>query len=102
VAQTNAGTNPVNADQDFTVELAGGGHTKATFSSRFGRIPRPYNHVGWCTPPLQNLMTTIRIPLHSFIMNNAGVTLNNLDTVRILFSNPGQGEVYVDDLEFSR
>jgi hypothetical protein len=102
VAQTNAGTNPVNADQDFIVELAGGGHTKATFSSRFGRIPRPYNHIGWCTPPLQNVMTTVRIPLHSFIMNNAGVTLNSLDTVRILFSNPGQGEIYVDDLEFSR
>jgi hypothetical protein len=101
VAQTNAMTNPA-ADQDFMVELAGGGHTKATFSSRFGRVPRPYNHVGWCTPPLQNVMTTIRIPLHSFIMNNAGVTLDNLDTVRILFSNPGQGEMYVDDLEFSR
>jgi hypothetical protein len=101
VAQTLAMTNPAN-DQDFSVELSGGGHTKATFSSQFGRIPKPYNHVGWCTPPLQNVMTTIRIPLHSFIMNKAGVTLDNLDTVRILFSNPGQGEIYVDDLEFSR
>ena len=101
VAQTNAMTNPT-ADQDFMVELTGGGNTKATFSSQFGRVPKPYNHVAWCTPPLQNVMTTIRIPLHSFIMNNAGVTLDNLDTVRIRFSNPGQGEMYVDDLEFSR
>ena len=48
------------------------------------------------------LMTTIRVPLHSFIMNNSGVTLNNIDTVRIKFNALTQGEVYVDDIEFSR
>jgi hypothetical protein len=102
VAQTNAGTNPAAESQDFMIELVGGGHTKATFASRFGSIPKPYNHVAWCTPPLQNVMTTIRVPLHSFILNNSGVTLNNLDTVRITFANPAQGEIYVDDIEFSR
>jgi hypothetical protein len=102
VAQTNSASNPTSGNQDFMIELVGGGHTKATFASRFGAIPRPYNHIGWCTPPLQNVMTTIRVPLHSFIMNNSGVTLNNIDTVRITFLNPTQGEIYVDDIEFSR
>jgi len=102
VAQTNTASNPASGNQDFMIELVGGGHTKATFASRFGAIPKPYNHVGWCTPPLQNVMTTIRVPLHSFIMNNSGVTLNSVDTVRITFLNPTQGEIYVDDIEFSR
>ena len=102
VAQTNSPSNPATLGQDFVVQLAGGGHDKLVTASVFGKIPRPYNHVAWCTPPLQNVMTTIRIPLHSFIMNNSGVTLNNIDTVRISFPNPIQGEIYVDDIEFSR
>ncbi|TMQ08362.1 MAG: hypothetical protein E6J90_40720 [Deltaproteobacteria bacterium] len=102
VAQTNAASNPASGDQDFMIELVGGGHTKATFASRFGAIPRPYHHISNCTPPNQNVMTTIRVPLHSFIMNNSGVTLDNIDTLRFTFSNPSQGEIYVDDIEFSR
>ena len=85
VAQINSATNPAAGSQDFIVELVGGGHSKTTFASTFGALPKPYDHVGWCTPPLQNVMTTIRIPLHSFIMNNSA-----------------QGEIYVDDIEFSR
>ncbi len=96
VAQTNSGSNPVMGDQDFEVELQGGGKTKATFASNYGHIPRPYDQRG------QNVMTTIRIPLHSFIMNSSGVTLNNLDTLVIRFLFPTQGEIYVDDVEFSR
>ncbi len=98
VAQSNSGVNPASGSQDFEVELVGGGKTKATYAARFGSIPKPYNHSG----SFQNVMTTIRIPLHSFIMNNAGVTLNNIDTIRFRLSSPSQGEVYVDDIEFSR
>ena len=105
VAQTNAMTNPMGS-QEFSVELVGGGNTKATYTGHYGQIPHPYHHV---TPPTSNcgthdeaLMTTLRIPLHSFIMNNSGVTLNNIDTVRFRFTAISQGEVYVDDIEFSR
>ncbi|HEV1993520.1 MAG TPA: hypothetical protein VGR03_04240 [Candidatus Acidoferrum sp.] len=96
VAQTNSMTNPVMGDQDFEVELQGGGKTKTTFAFNYGHIPRPYDSRG------QNVMTTIRIPLHSFIMNNSGVTLNNVDTLVFRFLLPTQGEIYVDDIEFSR
>jgi hypothetical protein len=98
VAQTNAGTNPASGNQDFQIELVGGGQTKATYAGRFGNIPKPYNHSG----VFQNVMTTIRIPLHSFIMNRSGVTLTNIDTLRFRFTSPAQGEIYVDDIEFSR
>jgi hypothetical protein len=104
VAQTNSATNPATGSQDFQVELVGGGHNKIVYATSFGTIPKPYNHTAWCiSPPShQSVMTTTRIPLHSFIMNNAGVALDNIDTVRIKFSNPTQGELYVDDIEFSR
>lgn len=98
VAQTNSASNPPVGDQDFRVELIGGGQPKSTFAGAFGSIPKPYNHSG----VFQNVMTTVRIPLHSFIVNNSGVALNDVTTVRITFSNPTQGEIYVDDLEFSR
>lgn len=105
VAQTNSAANPVAGTQDFQVELIGGGHIKATYTSRFGAIPKPYRHQydwGSVVTIYDNVMTTVRIPLHSFIMNKAGVTLDNVDTLRFRFTNPSQGEIYVDDIEFSR
>lgn len=100
VAQTNAVTNPPAGNQDFQVELVGGGNLKATWTSSYDDIPPPYDRPGGGTN--HNVMTTVRVPLHSFIMNNAGVTLNSVDTVRFRFLSPTQGEIYVDDVEFSR
>lgn len=97
-AQTNAATNPASGSQDFEVELVGGGHTKAVFMGKFDAVPKPYDRVG----ADHNVMTTVRIPLHSFIINQSGVTLNNVDTVRFRFLSPTAGEIYVDDVEFSR
>lgn len=101
VAQTNAATNPAGS-QEFRVELVGGGQTRATYTGQFGDIPHPYHHVSWMGTFDEALMTTLRVPLHSFIMNQSGVTLNNIDTVRFRFDAVSQGEVYVDDVEFSR
>lgn len=99
VAQTNSAVNPAVGNQEFKVELTGGGHTKATFVTNFDDIPKPYNRPG----ADHNVMTTVRIPLHSFIMNNSNVDLTNIDTVRIKFTHPiTSGEIYVDDIEFSR
>ncbi len=97
VAQTNSGSNP-SGDQNFQVELVGGGNVKAVYASRFGKIPKPYTH--GLGP--RNVLTTIRIPLASFIMNRSGVALDNIDTIRFRFTGPSSGEIYVDDIEFSR
>ena len=98
VAQTNAASNPAAGNQDFLVELVGGGKTIGTWSGRFFAIPKPYAHPG----SIKNVMTTVRIPLHSFIVNNSGLTLDNVDTIRFRFLSPTTGEIYVDDVEFSR
>jgi hypothetical protein len=101
VAQTNAASNPAGS-QEFSVELVGGGKTRATYTGQFGEIPHPYHHISWMGTIDEALMTTIRVPLHSFIVNQSGVTLNNIDTVRFRFNAIPQGEIYVDDIEFSR
>ncbi|MFV2044690.1 MAG: hypothetical protein ACC700_15825 [Anaerolineales bacterium] len=97
-AQTNSGTNPASGSQEFRIELRSGTKMKAVFINRFDPIPQPYNRLGGD----HNVMNTVRIPLHSFIMNKTEVDLTNLDSIRFLFSNPSQGEIYVDDIEFSR
>ena len=109
VAQTNDASNPVAGGQDFQIELVGGGEVKATYASRFDDIPQPYDRkfqnpsTGVITDSIdKNVMTVVRIPLQSFIMNRSGVTLDAIDTIRFTFNSPPGGQVYVDDIEFSR
>jgi hypothetical protein len=98
VAQSGAAANPAGADQDLLVQLGGGGKLKAVHASKLGQVPPPYER----PDHEHHVMTTVRIPLHSFILNQSGVTLENIDTVRLRFLNPTSGEIHVDDLEFSR
>ncbi|MFP2927086.1 hypothetical protein ACLESO_18170 [Pyxidicoccus sp. 3LG] len=99
VAQTTSASNPATGTQDFRVELTGGGITRGTYAAKFDTIPKPYPHPYGV---FHTVMTSVRVPLHSFIMNSSGLPLNNVDTVRFIFNSPTSGEVYVDDLEFSR
>jgi hypothetical protein len=99
VAQTIAAANPVGTNQNVQVELVGGGITRAVYAGQFDVIPPRYPHPEGYS---HTVMTTVRVPLHSFIMNNSGLTLNNVDTIRFRFSFPATGEFYVDDVEFSR
>ncbi len=108
VAQTNNTVNP-HTGQEFQVKLIGGGKERAIYTGRFNAIPKPYDRknddsLGHVTGDAidHNVMTTVRIPLQSFIVNRSGVTLDNIDTVDFMFTNPAQGEIYVDDVEFSR
>jgi hypothetical protein len=99
VAQTNASPpNPAAAGQEFQVQLQSGATVRATYTGQFDPIPKPYQRVG----SIHNVMSTVRIPLHSFIMNNSGLALNSIDSIVFRFTNPATGEVYVDDVEFSR
>ena len=99
IAQTNAAPpNPVSGGQEFRVQLQSGATVRATYTGQFDAIPKPYDRV----VTDHNVMTTVRIPLHSFIMNNSGLPLTSIDTVVFQFMNPATGEIYVDDVEFSR
>jgi hypothetical protein len=99
VAQTNAAVNPATG-QEFEVRLTGAGNNRLTYTGLFDPIPKPYDR--GLGPSNQNVMTTVRIPLHSFIMNNSHVDLTAIDKVEFIFAVPSQGEIYVDDVEFSR
>lgn len=96
-AQTNAAVNPAT-NLEFTVALSSGSNVRAIYSGQFGPIPRPYDRGGFT----QNVLTTIRIPLHSFIMNNTHVDLTAIDSIQIRFNVTNPGDIYVDDVEFSR
>jgi hypothetical protein len=98
VAQTTAAPpNPVTGNQEFQVQLQSGATVRATYTGLFDPIPKPYDRPGPHT-----IMSTVRIPLHSFIMNNSGLPLTSIDTVVFRFTYPTTGEIYVDDVEFSR
>jgi hypothetical protein len=99
VAQTTSAANPAGTNQNFQVELVGGGVTRAFYVGQFDLIPPRYPHPEGYT---HTVLTTVRVPLHSFIMNNSGLTLSNVDTIRFRFFFPATGELYVDDVEFSR
>jgi hypothetical protein len=66
---------------------------------QFDLIPPRYTHPQGV---VHTVMTTVRVPLHSFIMNNSGLDLASIDTIRFIFTSPATGELYVDDVEFSR
>ncbi|HEX9338443.1 MAG TPA: hypothetical protein VF892_21280, partial [Pseudonocardiaceae bacterium] len=85
VAQTTSAANPAGTNQDFQIELVGGGVSRAVYVGQFDVTPPRYPHPkGY----VHTVMTTIRVPLHSFIMNNSGLTLNNVDTIRFKFFYP--------------
>jgi hypothetical protein len=98
VAQTNAAANTA-PNLEFIVELRSGGNVRAVYSGLFAPIPSPYVRT-WGTN--QNVMTTVRVPLHSFIMNNSPVDLTGIDSVQFTFTVTNPGDIYVDDVEFSR
>lgn len=98
-AQTNlAPPNPMSGGQELQVQLQSGATVRATYTGQFDPIPKPYVRPGTD----HNVMTTVRIPLHSFIMNNSGLPLTGIDTIVFRFTNPTTGEINVDDVEFSR
>lgn len=100
VAQTNSPSNPVSVGQDFIVELVGGGRVQAHSVCRFGQVPVPYQLPLLLEP--HNVMTTVRLPLASFVMTPSGPPLSSIDTIRLRFRQPLQGELYVDDIELAR
>mgnify|MGYP006203741819 CR=1 FL=1 len=101
-AQTNSALNPVTGNVEFEVRLKSGTRTQAVYTGRFFPIPRPYDRPSW--PVDQNVMNTVRVPIHSFIITAAianRVDLTAIDTVQLTFFT-SQGEIFVDDVEFSR
>ncbi|MFH2007118.1 MAG: hypothetical protein ABI333_11075 [bacterium] len=68
----------------------------------YGWIPAPYPHPYRPVDDPHNIMNSVRIPLQSFVVGGSGVDLSHVDKVRLYFCIPTNGEIYLDDIEFSR
>lgn len=91
--------------QWITVELTSGAHSVTRHLWEFCEIPIPYN-VGFVSRNSEipyNIPTTVRVPLRSFLISAASdFDLRNVDSLRIYFYFPYNGEIFLDDIEFSR
>lgn len=99
--------NPANADQDFYVVLRDtGGNERAVRVAKFGRVPYPHiRGDGWNGPVIKSALCTIRVPLHAFTIESAGaqrVNLSQVEKVGFLYQTLPNGEIEIDDVEFSQ
>jgi len=98
-SQTQGGLNAAG-DLEFRAVLSDGTDERAIYTGKFDAIPEQYDHPDFASD--HSVMTTVRIPLHAFIINNSNVDLTAIDSVELRFSNTSQGEIIIDDIEFSR
>ena len=94
--------NPSGQPLDFFVRLTdGGGNSRAIRAGIFTDIPYPY--VRGHDDLVKSAMKSVRMPLASFTIANAGaqdVDLANLTSVSFVFTTQTSGEIEIDDIEF--
>jgi hypothetical protein len=95
-------SNPVGLGQDLFVRLTdGGGRSRAIRASTFTDIPYPY--VRGHADLIKSAMKSVRIPLASFAIANAGaqdVDLTDVVSVAFEFDADATGAIELDDIEF--
>jgi len=94
--------NPAGQPQDFHVRLSDlGGNSRSIRVSSFTDIPYPY--VRGFDALVKSAMKSVRIPLESYVVANAGVQdvdLTNLASISFEFDMGATGEIDIDDIEF--
>ncbi|MFC1482468.1 hypothetical protein ACFL51_01540, partial [Myxococcota bacterium] len=94
--------------QWFVVEIESNGCSRAVDVGKYGGVPQRYPnwvriHQSHDQHDVYNIMNTVRVPLASFVMSgDSCVELSHVDAVRIYFNFPQNGEIFLDDLEFSK
>jgi dienelactone hydrolase len=95
--------NPTGQGRDFHVRLSdGNGKSRAIQVSMFTDIPFPY--VRGYDDLVKSAMKTVRIPLASYAIANAGaqdVDLTDVTSISFEFDQNSTGEVEIDEIEFS-
>jgi dienelactone hydrolase len=92
---------PPSPSPEFSVALADSASRTATVRvGGISAIPVPYVRVD-DESLTKSALATIRIPLSAFTDVNASLDLHSLQTVIFQFVQTAQGEVAIDDLEFS-
>jgi hypothetical protein len=94
--------NPV-AYQLIIAELISNNSSRLVHLTEYGGVPIPYSHPDRADSNPYNIMTTIRVPLSSFVDSFVdGFDFGDVDKLRIYFAYPFEGAIFVDDIEFSR
>jgi hypothetical protein len=94
--------NPANQAQDLFVRLTDhNGQSRRIRASQFGSIPYPWERDDpqWT----KSALSTVRIPLRSFVVANAGaqtVDLTDIDTVTFELAAKPTGEIEIDQIHF--
>lgn len=96
VGQSTEPNNPVNRDQDFTLEVSSGSRTAAIPASSLHRLLYPD------APPFgpaKIVMQTLRLPTEMLVEN--GVDPTDLRSIALVFDRRPTGTLYVGDLQCS-
>lgn len=95
--------NPAGQAKDFHGRLTdGNGKSRAIQVSMFTDIPYPY--VRGYDDLVKSSMKSVRIPLASYVIANAGaqdVDLTNVSSISFEFDENATGELEIDEIEFS-
>jgi hypothetical protein len=103
VTQTyGSAQNPAGQPQDLFVRLTDhNGKSRRIRASLFAPIPYPYPRAN--STLIKSALSTVRIPLLSFVVANAGadtVDLKNIDTVTFELAAKPTGEIEIDQIHF--
>ena len=100
--------NPPNQPQRFLTTLVDSSdRTASVRTDVIGLIPYPYLHHGDVSGGTIStnsifIFKTLRIPLSSFLANNARLNLNQLVEVRFEFQQTPSGGISIDTIQFSQ
>jgi hypothetical protein len=95
VGQSTEAANPVDRDQDFTLEVSSGSRTAAIPASSLHRLHYPDVVVG----AGKIVMQTLRLPLRR--LDELGVDLRDLRSIAFVFDRRAAGVIYVGDVQLS-
>jgi hypothetical protein len=95
IGQSTELGNPVNRDQDFTIEISSGSRTAAIAASSLHRILYPDVVFG----AGKIVMQTLRLP--SEWLEERGVRLEDLRSIALVFDRRPTGIIYVGDVQVS-
>jgi hypothetical protein len=94
--------NPTGQAQDLFVRLTDhGGKSRRIRASLFAPIPYPYVRAN--TTLIKSALSTVRIPLRSFVVANAGadtVDLQDINNVTFELAAKPTGEIEIDQIHF--
>ncbi len=96
VGQSTEPNNPVNRDQDLTLEVSSGSRTASVPASSLHRLLYPDAPV---FGPAKIMMQTMRLPVARLV--ECGVEPRDIRSIAFFFDRRATGTVYVGDLQFS-